>query len=321
MNHIDVFNGDADGICALHQLRLAKPLDSSLVTGVKRDISLLKKVQAKSGDQIVVLDISLDKNRNELIRLLDGGCEVDYIDHHFPGEIPEHSNLRVGIDTDAAVCTSLLVNQRLGNRYPLWAAVGAYGDNLHASASAVIKHLSFDDEHLELLCKLGMYLNYNGYGAELSDLAFSPDELYLKLKPYENPFDFIDQEPVFHQLQEGYLHDMLNAESVEAELEEENVALYILPNMPWARRVMGVYSNQLVRNYPARAHAIFTQLDDGGYQVSVRAPLNKKEGADELCCAFSSGGGRKAAAGINYLSKSDVVLFLDKFKRAFPASH
>lgn len=39
----DVFNGDADGICALHQLRLARPRpEAQLVTGVKRDIRLLR---------------------------------------------------------------------------------------------------------------------------------------------------------------------------------------------------------------------------------------------------------------------------------------
>ncbi|RUM38930.1 MAG: acetyltransferase, partial [Desulfobulbus sp.] len=39
----DVFNGDADGICALHQLRLHDPRpDAHLVTGVKRDICLLE---------------------------------------------------------------------------------------------------------------------------------------------------------------------------------------------------------------------------------------------------------------------------------------
>ena len=27
----DAFNGDADGICALHQLRLAEPVDSILI--------------------------------------------------------------------------------------------------------------------------------------------------------------------------------------------------------------------------------------------------------------------------------------------------
>mgnify|MGYP007000196212 len=44
----DVFNGDADGICALLQLRLAQPKNSQLVTGIKRDIELLDRVEAKS---------------------------------------------------------------------------------------------------------------------------------------------------------------------------------------------------------------------------------------------------------------------------------
>ena len=56
----DVFNGDADGICALLQLRLAEPRNSQLITGIKRDIALLDRVDAQSGDQVTVLDISLD---------------------------------------------------------------------------------------------------------------------------------------------------------------------------------------------------------------------------------------------------------------------
>lgn len=44
-HHIDVFNGDADGICALIQLRLANPVESQLITGVKRDIALLQKLK------------------------------------------------------------------------------------------------------------------------------------------------------------------------------------------------------------------------------------------------------------------------------------
>ena len=45
----DVFNGDADGICALIQLRLVEPRpDATLVTGVKRDIQL----SAYSGEDV-----------------------------------------------------------------------------------------------------------------------------------------------------------------------------------------------------------------------------------------------------------------------------
>ena len=63
----DVFNGDADGLCALHQWRLAHPAESTLVTGVKRDIALLERVPAQPGDEVSVLDISLDRNRAALI--------------------------------------------------------------------------------------------------------------------------------------------------------------------------------------------------------------------------------------------------------------
>lgn len=50
MKAIDVFNGDADGICALHQWRLAYPVETTLVTGVKRDIQLLQSVKVGAGD-------------------------------------------------------------------------------------------------------------------------------------------------------------------------------------------------------------------------------------------------------------------------------
>jgi len=78
----DVFNGDADGLCALLQLRLASPCDSTLVTGVKRDIRLLEQVDAQPDDEIVVLDVSLDANRQALLRALHNGARVSWFDHH-----------------------------------------------------------------------------------------------------------------------------------------------------------------------------------------------------------------------------------------------
>ena len=54
MQRIDVFNGDADGICALHQLRLAEPAETVLVTGPKRDIALVERVAAQPGDEVTV---------------------------------------------------------------------------------------------------------------------------------------------------------------------------------------------------------------------------------------------------------------------------
>ena len=88
---IDVFNGDADGLCALHQLRLADPRpEAELVTGVKRDIHLLAPLAASGiiGAEITVLDLSLDANRQALHTLLADN-RVLYIDHHFAGELPD----------------------------------------------------------------------------------------------------------------------------------------------------------------------------------------------------------------------------------------
>ena len=62
MHTYDVFNGDADGICALTQLRLAEPAETTLITGVKRDIALAKQVPTAEPAKVNILDVSLDKN-------------------------------------------------------------------------------------------------------------------------------------------------------------------------------------------------------------------------------------------------------------------
>ena len=315
MNFIDVFNGDADGICALHQLRLAKPLESKLVTGVKRDINLLKKVHAKAEDNITVLDISLDKNKEELQACLNAGARVLYFDHHFAGDIPQDKNLEAHIDTDANMCTSLLVNDYLHSQYLAWAVTAAFGDNLFVVAEEAAKPLNLSAEELEELKLLGTCINYNGYGASLDDLIFNPEELYLKIKPYSDPFDFINNEPAYKTLLNGYREDIKNAELLKAKFESATHSLFILENEKWAKRVSGVFANQLAQENPDRAHAMLTKTDSG-FVVSVRAPLNNKTGADELCRQFETGGGRKAAAGINALPAADY----ERFESAFLAS-
>ena len=91
----------------------------------------------------------------------------------------------------------------------------------------------------------------------------------------------------------------------------------MLPNESWAKRVVGVMGNDLAKQNPERAHALLIDMGEGGYRVSVRAPYNRKQGADELCRQFESGGGRKAAAGINQLSYNLLPQFLDKFNQTF----
>lgn len=318
MKNIDIFNGDADGICALLQLRQVQPIDSTLVTGIKRDIKLLERVHAEQGDKLTVLDISLDKNRAELLRNLQQGAEIFYVDHHYCGEISEHDKLITIIDTDANICTSLLMNQYLQNKKYLWAITGAFGDNLKVSAHKLAKQHQLSESEISQLNFLGVYINYNGYGADIDDLHFTPDQLYQSLLSHQSPFDFIqDNSSDFKKLESGYKEDNAFVTDLKAEFETDNVAIFILPDKQWVRRISGIYSNELVNQFPHRAHAVLTHNKSGGYLISVRAPLNNKTGADELCRQFPSGGGRKSAAGINHLEISDYEFFVDKFVQQF----
>jgi len=318
MRFIDVFNGDADGICALIQYRLAYPADAILVTGVKRDIKLLERIQVKKGDKVTVFDISMRKNNIALKQILSDGASVFYVDHHLCGEIPNHPRLETIIDTSSQVCTSLLVDSYLKGRYREWAIVAAFGDNILSSALKVAEKLALSKDQISQLKRLGISINYNGYGSKVDDLHFKPDQLYQEMLHYVSPFDFInDKGSTYQALQIGYDNDIARTNSLKANRSTQNSAIYILPDKPWARRVSGVFSNQLANQFPDKAHAVLTQHQKGGYVVSVRAPLNNLNYAGELCQQFSTGGGRKGAAGINHLAESELSKFIDLLEKTY----
>jgi hypothetical protein len=312
-----VFNGDADGICALQQLHLSEPREAVLVTGVKRDIALLARVDAGAGDDVTVLDISFDKNRDACAALLARGASVRYFDHHYPGEIPTHPNLQVHIETLPDKGTSLLVDDYLGGTHRAWAVVGTYGDNFDEAAARAAEPLELAAADLALLRELGILINYNGYGATVEDLHVPPTTLFRSLAPYADPLLFAREDPTFAQLRAGYQEDMARAASAEMHQPGPRHSYVVLPAEPWARRVGGVYANALAQAEPERAHALLTGLPDGGYVVSVRAPLATRDGADALCRRFPTGGGRKAAAGINQLPDAALDDFVAAFVAAF----
>lgn len=317
--YFDVFNGDADGLCALVQLRLAYPQPSTLVTGVKRDIRLLDRVAAGSGDRVTALDISLDSNRGALKRLLGNGAVVDYFDHHFAGEIPTHPALRAFIDFSPEVCTSLLVDRHLGGAQGLWAITGAFGDNLSEVAAPLATARGLTMAAAAQLRELGEALNYNAYGESVSDLRYRPDALARVLLDAREPFAFITGGSHFTTLREGLADDLAQARVLAPLIDDPAAAAYLLPDAAWARRVSGMFANELARAHPARAHTILTRHSAGGYTVSVRAPKAQPNGADNLCRRFPTGGGRSGAAGINRLPEESLELFLESMRKQFTA--
>lgn len=318
MIDFDVFNGDADGICALLQLRRAEPREARLVTGVKRDIQLLQGIAPASEQRLTVLDLSLDKNRTALLAHLAAGSDVFYCDHHYAGDVPDDPRLETLINTAPDVCTSLLINGRLRGAYAAWAVTGAFGDNLDDSAHAVARAAGLDEDTVDLCRRLGTCINYNGYGAALEDLHFHPAELYQLLSAYPDPVAFAaDASSTLARLEQGYGDDMARADALQPEWQGASSALFVLPDAPWARRVSGVFGNALAQAHPQRAHAVLTR-GQGGYLVSVRAPLHDRRDADTLCRRFETGGGRAAAAGINHLPDSDLDTFIAALAECYP---
>ena len=317
MNY-DIFNGDADGIIALLQLRLAAPLETILVTGVKRDIQLLDQVEIVEGDRLTVLDISMEKNKAGLTAVLSAGGGVFYADHHRCGEIPNHKNLQAHIDLDANTCTALIIDQLLGGQFHSWAITAAYGDNLIAQADTLAASAGLSEIQSKQLKALGTLINYNGYGAKIADLHFHPAELYQLLLNYPSPFDVIaDLNSPFYQLQTAYQQDMDKALAITAKHKSNKLSVFELPNASWARRISGVYGNLLANQSLDSAHAVVTTNQDETYMVSLRAPLNNKQGAGDICSQFSSGGGRAAAAGINKLAKQDLPRFIELVENSY----
>jgi hypothetical protein len=317
MTHYDVFNGDADGLCSLHQLRLDDSRDSVLVTGAKRDVELLERVEAKAGDSVTALDISLASNRRALTMLLARGVSVQYFDHHFAGEIPKHPKLQATIDTSPDVCTGIIVDRYLQGRRRIWAAVAAFGDDLDTPARALVAQLGLDTSHVASLRLLGEALAYNAYGDSEEDLIVHPSELYETMQPYADPFELIEAEALIAHIGEVRGEDLNLAADIAPEFVGRCAAAYVLPDAAWSRRVRGAFGNELARRSPDRAHAILTPDADGGYMVSVRAPRAKPTGADSLCRSFPSGGGRASAAGINHLPPGEVAAFVRRLDESF----
>jgi hypothetical protein len=325
MNCTYAFNGDADGLCALEQLRLAAAADGAtvgretLVTGVKRDIALLQRVRGSEGSQCTVLDVSLDVNRAGLLALLETGASVRYFDHHFAGEVPQHAKLETHIDPSPTVCTSIIVDRHLGGRFRAWAVVGAFGDSLNDEARALAHSAGLPTATADRLKDLGLALNYNAYGETIADLHVPPASLAAEMLAYRDPLDFANRSPTFRRLAEGFKEDMDLAQQLAPYRKIPGAIVFLLPNAVWARRASGTLANDLAKAFAGNAVAIVSPKANGDYLVSVRVPRTSSVSAEAFCRRFPSGGGRHTAAGINDLPSAELEGFATLFEEQFRA--
>ncbi len=307
----DIFNGDADGICALHQLRISKPCSRILITGVKRDIKLLDKAKFKKDDLISVFDISIDSNQDALKKGLEMGASFEWFDHHSSETVPDHPNLKCYLTSKAGVCSSLMVDKYLNGRYRSWALVACYGDNFSTKAATLGTEMGFSRQQLASLQILGELMNYNSYGDSIDDLHVAPDELYRQIKSYDQPLEFLASE----QKLVSDLHDQMNDDFEKGlDLPEErlqNVVIKRLPNKKWARRISGLLANRLSQRTQKFAYLILLEKEDH-FSASIRKPLHHNTPASLIAKQFPTGGGRREAAGINVLPKQQIDSLIEK---------
>lgn len=317
--HYDVFNGDADGLCSVTQLRLAQPRASEFVTGTKRDIALLDRVQAGCGDSVTVLDISAGTNRQALLRLAGAGASIEYFDHHDPGALPLPRGVVSHIDTAPGVCTGILVDRHLGGAQRPWAVTAAFGDNLVAEAHALAAPLRLAPAALHTLRDLGDGLTHNSYSDRLEEALVPPADLARTLIEAADPWRFVATNRAYAAIDEARRRETALARDVRPLRVLDGAMVYVLPPTPWARRVRGLFGNEIANNEPALAHAVLTLRDDGDYAVSLRAPRAHPYGAGALCREFG-GNGREAAAGIGRLPRAALDDFVARLGVAYPGA-
>ena len=314
--HYDVFNGDADGLCSRHQLRLCEPCEATLVTGVKRDIALLARVPAGPGDSISVFDVSLGRNRDALDRLLERGVAIRYFDHHRAGATPAHSRLELHLDPAPDTCTGLIVDRYLGGRQRPWALVAAFGDGLVGPATALGLQCGYGPRELTVLAELGEALNFNAYGETEADLVVAPAMLSRMLSRHGDPIACRRDEPLVATLVDAMNEDLARARALPAVAGGHRAVVHVLPDAAWSRRVRGVFGNELARAAPGKAHAVLSPDGRGAFVVSVRSAPRAGIDAGAFCSHYAGGGGRATAGGIDRLAADEIERFVAEFVAA-----
>ena len=318
---IFVFNGDADGIISQTILGKVLGLPDLRITGLKREVHLLRKLPPLDSGRIHVMDISLRQNLPELPAVLKPEkIQVTWYDHHEPGEPFVHPRLELHINEASGTCSAVIVNQVFGKKHSLWATMAAFGDNLPSTAKALAAEAGANVDETSVLRHCGILLNYNAYGERPGDVLFAPAYLAQKAAACNSALDFCHEEGIFGPLNEQLAKDSMHFDGIQPLVDSDSARAFLVPDEPWARRYAATWANSQILSHPKAALAMIHPRAEGTFMVSIRAPrLSQGAGlsAADLAMEFSSGGGRRLAAGINVLPEADFTRFLNRFTSFF----
>jgi hypothetical protein len=317
-----IFNGDADGLISQHLLFLSGIKPGLRITGVKRDIALMAKLPADYPGDVHVLDLGFKSNASAaLAYLAQARGKLTWYDHHESGDLPSSPLFTSHIHPTRGQCTGLIVNSVLNHAYDSWAAAAAFGDNVTASADAVLTRTDLAGGAREDLRNLGELLNYNAYG-EIEDALFAPLDIATALEGFSDPLAFFQKSGIFAPLAAQLKQDATESDHLSPWKTQAQAQVYRVPNLPWARRYGATWMNRLIRLHPDIGLAIFQEKADGNYLVSLRAPQQGDKtiwSAATFAERFPTGGGRVQAAGINSLPANQLNDCVNAFLKEMAA--
>jgi hypothetical protein len=180
-------------------------------------------------------------------------------------------------------------------------------------ATAWSERLGLSAAQTAQLRECGELMNYNAYGQTLADLHYSPLEILEVMSRFDSPLAMLAETTLIESLRSKYREDLQQALAVEPRYPY----VYVLPEAPWSRRIIGELANTRIRQAPDRPVAIALETDDNAYVVSVRSPATSSVSALALCQDFATGGGRVRAAGINRLPADHLSDFVLRFHQHY----
>jgi hypothetical protein len=167
---------------------------------------------------------------------------------------------------------------------------------------------------LHVLRELGECLNYNGYGEQPRDLHFHPAELYRRLSAYARPLRFRRRKPGLRATSKRGMPPTWRRRAPGRCACGASVRRGVCPA---GRRLGSPCLRGLCQRAGAKSSCARPCHPDAlgqGALCRQRARADRQSpGADTLCLRFETGGGRKAAAGINQLAEARLDAFIDAF--------
>ncbi|WP_342616798.1 hypothetical protein [Rhodoferax sp. GW822-FHT02A01] len=276
----DLFNGDADGIYALHQLRMAQACDSQWLTCVKRNIALYQKLPTNVALSVTALDISFARNEVGLRQVLGFGGRLRYFDHHAEEKRFAHPRLECYID-----CTR---------------------DNLPAQAVRLARNSGCSAGNRSARDQLGRLRNYNAYRVTTTELHIHPVDQCRSVHRFEDPQDFFARSSEFGHLREGFAEDHQLPNALAPFAQTVLADVYVLPDTGWTRLLSGTLANQLTSTDSSKSFAVLPPCSSDTYVVSIRTSAASRARTDLFCHCYAGGGGRHAAGGIDHTPASDL---------------